>query len=149
MGCFAIGEHREALSAGKPKGRCYRKLTTLQHCISSHAPRRISRIARFESPIVMSGQIAAGVNVNAFPAIASEPSASTPLASFTPTTISARFQSLSEAKQTIEAWRQKYNVSLPHRALADRTPTEFASQIAVNGYLTEPKTDQRLSLQLV
>ena len=49
------------------------------------------------------------------------------------------FGSLSEAKQIIEAWRLEYNVSRPHRALADRTSAEFASQIAVNRDLTEPK----------
>ena len=38
------------------------------------------------------------------------------------------FQTLPEAKHIIEQWRQEYNVSRPHRALADRTPAEFASQ---------------------
>lgn len=40
------------------------------------------------------------------------------------------FGSLQEAKQLIEAWRQEYNESRPHRALAQRTPNEFARQIA-------------------
>ena len=44
------------------------------------------------------------------------------------------FQSLPEARQAIEAWRREYNESRPHRALANRTPTEFASQIAAQGY---------------
>jgi len=56
------------------------------------------------------------------------------------------FTSLAEAKQIIERWRMEYNVSRPHRALANRTPEEFASQIAVNRDLTEPKTGQRLTL---
>jgi len=56
------------------------------------------------------------------------------------------FQSLAEAKQVIEAWREEYNVSRPHRALADRTPAEFASQIALKRDLTETKTGQRLTL---
>jgi putative transposase len=55
------------------------------------------------------------------------------------------FQSLPEAKQIIEAWRQEYNVSRPHRALADCTPAEFASQIAASRDLTEPKTGQELT----
>ncbi len=56
------------------------------------------------------------------------------------------FQGLLEAKQLIEAWRQEYNVSRPHRALADRTPAEFASQIAVNRDLAETKTSRELTL---
>jgi len=56
------------------------------------------------------------------------------------------FVSLPEAKQIIEAWRQEYNESRPHRALADRTPAEFARQIAVNRDLSEPKTGQRLTI---
>jgi putative transposase len=55
------------------------------------------------------------------------------------------FQSLTEAKQVIEAWRQEYNVSRSHRALADRTPAEFASQIAASRDLTEPITGQELT----
>jgi hypothetical protein len=39
--------------------------------------------------------------------------------------------------RVIDAWRQEYNVSLPHRALPDRTPAEFASQIAASRDLTE------------
>ena len=55
------------------------------------------------------------------------------------------FASLPEARQIIEAWRQEYNVSRPHRALTDRTPAEFASQIAARRDLAEPKTAQELS----
>ena len=40
------------------------------------------------------------------------------------------FMDLKEARQLIEAWRQEYNESRPHASLDDRTPSEFASQIA-------------------
>jgi putative transposase len=40
------------------------------------------------------------------------------------------FTSISEARQLIETWRREYNESRPHRALAQRTPSEFAQQIA-------------------
>jgi putative transposase len=36
------------------------------------------------------------------------------------------FESLEDAKQKIEAWRQDYNESRPHQALGERTPLEFA-----------------------
>ncbi len=39
------------------------------------------------------------------------------------------FTSLSEAKQIIEAWRREYNESRPHRALGEKTPSEFAGQL--------------------
>ncbi len=42
------------------------------------------------------------------------------------------FQSLPEAKQIIEAWRQEYNESRPHRFLGERTPSEFANQFAAS-----------------
>lgn len=46
------------------------------------------------------------------------------------------FETLPEAKQLIEAWRQEYNESRPHRALEDRTPSEFASEYAGSRVLT-------------
>ncbi len=46
------------------------------------------------------------------------------------------FESLTEAKQLIEAWRREYNESCPHRALGERTPSEFASQFAASRELT-------------
>jgi putative transposase len=49
------------------------------------------------------------------------------------------FTDLEEAKKLIEAWRQEYNESRPHRSLGERTPSEFASQIAASRDLTEPK----------
>jgi putative transposase len=45
------------------------------------------------------------------------------------------FGTLSEARQVIEDWRQEYNDSRPHRCLGERTPSEFACQIALNGDL--------------
>ena len=42
------------------------------------------------------------------------------------------FNNLAEACQRIEAWRLEYNASRPHRALGERTPNEFASQIAAS-----------------
>ncbi len=40
------------------------------------------------------------------------------------------FSDLREAKQRIEAWRQEYNESRPHRAPGERTPAEYANEIA-------------------
>jgi putative transposase len=45
------------------------------------------------------------------------------------------FATLTEAKQVIEPWRREYNDSRPHRSLGERTPSEFAWQIALNGDL--------------
>jgi putative transposase len=45
------------------------------------------------------------------------------------------FTSLEDARQVIEAWRKEYNESRPHRALGERTPHEFAHQIAASGDL--------------
>ena len=44
---------------------------------------------------------------------------------------------LDEAKQLIESWRREYNESRPHRSLGERTPSEFASQIAASRDLAE------------
>ena len=46
------------------------------------------------------------------------------------------FQTLGEAKQLIESWRQEYHESRPHRAPSDLTPAEFASQFAASRELT-------------
>jgi putative transposase len=35
---------------------------------------------------------------------------------------------MDEAKVEIEAWRVDYNVSRPHEALKDLTPSEYASK---------------------
>ena len=48
------------------------------------------------------------------------------------------FMDLKEATQLIEAWRQEYNESRPHASLDDRTPSEFASQIAARRDLAAP-----------
>jgi hypothetical protein len=45
------------------------------------------------------------------------------------------FTTLIEAKQVIESWRREYYESRPHRSLGERTPSEFACQIALNGDL--------------
>jgi putative transposase len=37
------------------------------------------------------------------------------------------FGTLVEAKRLIEAWRQQYSESRPHRSLSDRLPTEFVA----------------------
>jgi len=47
---------------------------------------------------------------------------------------------LSEAKQIIEAWRREHNESLPRRTLGERTPHEFAFQIAASCDLKGPET---------
>ena len=38
------------------------------------------------------------------------------------------FMNLKEARQLIAVWREEYTDSRPHRVLADRTLTEFASR---------------------
>jgi putative transposase len=47
------------------------------------------------------------------------------------------FADLNEARRLIEAWRTEYNESRPHRSLGERTPSEFASQIAASRDLAE------------
>jgi putative transposase len=47
---------------------------------------------------------------------------------------------MKEAKYLIEAWRQEYNESRPHRSLGDQTPSEFASQITASRDLTAIET---------
>ena len=42
------------------------------------------------------------------------------------------FSNHAEACRLIEAWRVEYNASRPHRALGERTPHEFARQIAAS-----------------
>ena len=49
------------------------------------------------------------------------------------------FMALSDAKEIIEAWRREYNESRPHRARGERTPNEFASQVAPRRDLTGPE----------
>ena len=47
------------------------------------------------------------------------------------------FMDLKEATHLIEAWRHEYHESRPHASLADRTPSEFASQYAASRVLAE------------
>jgi putative transposase len=42
------------------------------------------------------------------------------------------FSSLTEAQRIVETWRGEYNESRPHRALGERTPNEFAKEIAAS-----------------
>jgi putative transposase len=42
------------------------------------------------------------------------------------------FTSLTEARQIVETWRAEYNESRPHRALGERTPNEFANELAAS-----------------
>jgi hypothetical protein len=42
------------------------------------------------------------------------------------------FGTLAEAKESIEAWWREYNASRPHRALGERTPNEFANEVAAS-----------------
>jgi hypothetical protein len=42
------------------------------------------------------------------------------------------FRSLTETQQIVETWRRRYNESRPHRALGERTPNEFANEIAAS-----------------
>jgi putative transposase len=46
------------------------------------------------------------------------------------------FSNLEDAKRIIETWSREYNVSRPHRALGERTPSEFASEYAASRVLT-------------
>jgi putative transposase len=42
------------------------------------------------------------------------------------------FMTLAEAKELLERWRREYKESRPHRVLGERTPNEFARQIAAS-----------------
>jgi len=50
------------------------------------------------------------------------------------------FGTPAEAKERIEAWRKEYNESRPHRAPGERTPNEFANEIAASRDLIGPQT---------
>ena len=58
------------------------------------------------------------------------------------------FLSLTDAQQQLDRWREEYNVSRPHRALNDQTPTEFASNYAAMAGVEEVKPANELALQL-
>ena len=42
------------------------------------------------------------------------------------------FRTLTDMRKIVETWRKEYNESRPHRALDQRTPSEFARQIALS-----------------
>ena len=46
------------------------------------------------------------------------------------------FLSLADARRIIEQWRTGYNTARPHRALAGRTPTQFAESLPTLGNFT-------------
>jgi len=50
------------------------------------------------------------------------------------------FAGPAEAVKRIESWRREYNESRPHRALGERTPHEFARQIAASRDLSGSTT---------
>ena len=60
------------------------------------------------------------------------------------------FASLTEAQQIVETWRVEYNESRPHRSLGEKTPNEFAKEIAASrdflGYKL-PETHPRAGLK--
>ena len=58
------------------------------------------------------------------------------------------FLSLTDAQQQLDRWREEYNVSRPHRALNDQTPTEFANNYAAGEGVEKVKTANKLALQL-
>jgi putative transposase len=58
------------------------------------------------------------------------------------------FASPAEAMERIESWRREYNESRPHRALGERTPHEFAREIAASRDLSGNDNSRKLTLQL-
>jgi hypothetical protein len=58
------------------------------------------------------------------------------------------FGTLVEAKQIIESWRYEYSESRPHRALGERTPSEFACQIALKGRFDGLTNRRKLALKV-
>jgi putative transposase len=58
------------------------------------------------------------------------------------------FGDLAEAAQQIAAWKLEYNASRPHRALGERTPDEFAREIAASRDLSGPQNSRKLTLEL-
>jgi putative transposase len=59
------------------------------------------------------------------------------------------FTTLAETRQIIETWRREYNESRPHRALGERTPNEFACQVAASRDLKGPEEAEKLTLEVV
>jgi putative transposase len=50
------------------------------------------------------------------------------------------FTSLTQAQEIAETWRAEYNESRPHRALGEKTPNEFANEIAASRDLIGSRT---------
>jgi len=50
------------------------------------------------------------------------------------------FASLTEAQRIVETWRVEYNESRPHRSLGEKTPNEFAKEIAASRDFLEQQT---------
>jgi putative transposase len=48
---------------------------------------------------------------------------------------------LKDAKRLIETWRNEYYEGRPHRLLGERTPSEFAIQIAASRDLDEVQSN--------
>jgi putative transposase len=48
------------------------------------------------------------------------------------------FRSLSDARQTIEAWRRDYNEVRPHSSLGNRTPQDLTARAATLRSPTAP-----------
>jgi putative transposase len=59
------------------------------------------------------------------------------------------FATLTETRQLIETWRREYNESRPHRAFGERTPNEFACQIAASRDLIASEEAEKLTLEVV
>jgi putative transposase len=59
------------------------------------------------------------------------------------------FTTLAETRQIIESWRREYNESRPHRALGEKTPNEFACQVAASRDLTSLEEAEKLTLEVV
>ena len=49
----------------------------------------------------------------------------------------------------IEAWRQEYNESRPHRALGERTPNEIANEFAASRELIGQTNCRKLTLRVI
>jgi putative transposase len=59
------------------------------------------------------------------------------------------FTTLAETRQIIESWRREYNESRPPRALGEKTPNEFACQVAASRDLTGSEEAEKLTLEVV
>jgi putative transposase len=53
-----------------------------------------------------------------------------------------------DTQQIVETWLKEYSESRPHRVLGERTPEEFANEIAASRDFIEQQT-RKLTLELV